>query len=216
MALTGLKLAERDASRGVLDSEQAGEDRRHGEGDARQSRRLRAAPLVRQASAEAREDNGKDKDGSERPCHARRRRGAAKATTALPVVERAELAPGWVVDEPIFCIGGRNRRSTRRLPTMLAEVLKKRGLGAKALPPEAISAGAYRLARQDRGQARLPVLSRSRQRSRADPLSGAALAAHPAQGTPSWSAFGPRRATRPPSRPMLETAEADAYATVIA
>ncbi len=31
-----------------------------------------------------------------------------KEDDVLPVVKREELAPGWVVDEPILCIGGRS------------------------------------------------------------------------------------------------------------
>jgi hypothetical protein len=57
-----------------------------------------------------------------------------------PVVERHELAPGWVVDEPILTIGGRSDLD-EAAASMLAEVLKKRGLNAKAHPVEAISAG---------------------------------------------------------------------------
>jgi predicted PurR-regulated permease PerM len=58
---------------------------------------------------------------------------------ALPIIERNELEPGWVVDEPILSIGGRSTLDEAAV-AMLAEVLKKRGLGAHVLPPEAISA----------------------------------------------------------------------------
>ena len=57
----------------------------------------------------------------------------------MKLVERSELAPGWVVDEPVLCIGGRTPLDGAAA-ALLAGVLKKRGLGAKALPPEAISA----------------------------------------------------------------------------
>jgi hypothetical protein len=56
-----------------------------------------------------------------------------------PVLERSELAPGWVVEEPILCIGGRNALAAAAAD-MLAGVLRKRGLGVKELGPEAISA----------------------------------------------------------------------------
>jgi hypothetical protein len=59
---------------------------------------------------------------------------------SLPVVERQQLAPGWVVDEPILTVGGRSDID-EAAASMLAEVLKKRGLNAKAHPVEAISAG---------------------------------------------------------------------------
>jgi predicted PurR-regulated permease PerM len=60
-------------------------------------------------------------------------------TEALPAIERDELAPGWVVEEPVISIGGRTALDAAAA-SMLAEALKKRGLGAKALAPEAISA----------------------------------------------------------------------------
>jgi hypothetical protein len=55
------------------------------------------------------------------------------------LIERNELAPGWVVDEPILSIGGRSMLDEAAV-AILAEVLKKRGLGVHVLPPEAISA----------------------------------------------------------------------------
>ena len=58
----------------------------------------------------------------------------------LPVVERSELAAGWVVDEPILSIGGRTALD-EAAAAVLAGVLKKRGLGAKVLELDAISAG---------------------------------------------------------------------------
>jgi hypothetical protein len=58
----------------------------------------------------------------------------------LPVVERNELAPGWVVDEPILSIGGRNALDAAAAD-MLAGVLRKKGLNVKEVGPEAISAG---------------------------------------------------------------------------
>ena len=69
---------------------------------------------------------------------------AALAKTAedeesLPVLQTHELAPGWEADEPILCIGGRSALD-EAAAAILAEVLKKRGLGTKTLGPEAISA----------------------------------------------------------------------------
>jgi hypothetical protein len=58
----------------------------------------------------------------------------------LQIVERSELAPGWVVDEPVLCIGGRTVLD-EAAAAMLAQVLEKRGLDAKLLPPDALSAG---------------------------------------------------------------------------
>jgi hypothetical protein len=45
------------------------------------------------------------------------------------LIERNELAPGWVVDEPILSIGGRSMLDEAAV-AIFAEVLKKRGLGA--------------------------------------------------------------------------------------
>ena len=54
VAIEGLKLAQQDAERGLLDADQA-ERERDGQGDAGQSFRFRAAPLVPQASPQGRE-----------------------------------------------------------------------------------------------------------------------------------------------------------------
>ena len=58
----------------------------------------------------------------------------------LPIVARSDLAPGWVVDEAVLAIGGRSPLD-EAAAAILAELLVKRGLTAKALPPEAINAG---------------------------------------------------------------------------
>ena len=70
--------------------------------------------------------------------------------------EDLELAPGWVVDESILCIGGRSALD-EAAAAILAEVLKKRGLGAKALGPNAISAA--HIASLARAEAKLVCLS---------------------------------------------------------
>jgi predicted PurR-regulated permease PerM len=46
---------------------------------------------------------------------------------------------GWDVDDPILSIGGRTSLD-EAAEAMLAGLLQKRGLGAKALPPETLSA----------------------------------------------------------------------------
>ncbi len=136
VAIEGLKLAQDDAERGLLDADQAermkatvkemldhlsdfeprrwfAKLRRKVEKDDKE-----AEPETGLASLEAAYE---DEDG------------------ALPV-QRHELAPGWVVDEPILSIGGRSDLD-EAAAAMLAEALKKCGLNAKAHPVEAISAG---------------------------------------------------------------------------
>jgi hypothetical protein len=132
----------------------------------------------------------------------------------LPVVERSELAPGWVVDEPILSIGGRSPLD-EAAAAILAEVLNKRGLATKALPAEAISAG--HIASLANTEAKLvclsylglgagPALIRYlvRRLRRILPEGVAILVCY-------WKEEGNKAATKA----MLETAEADAYATTL-
>lgn len=136
VVLAALRLAERDARRGQLDAEQAERvsdtikemldnladfeprrwfsKRRHKPDQAAEA----AGGL---ASLDAAENGGDE-------------------TETAPVIDRAELAPGWQVDEAVLCIGGRTELDGAAA-ALLAEVLKKRGLAAKALESEAISAG---------------------------------------------------------------------------
>jgi predicted PurR-regulated permease PerM len=134
VAMSGLKFAEHDARRGSLDAEQEEKieytvremvDNLADFEPRRWFSKLRHKPeteederggLATLAAAETDEDDEK------------------------LLVDRSELAPGWVVDEPILCIGGRNALDAAAAD-MLAGVLRKRGLGVKELGPEAISAG---------------------------------------------------------------------------
>ena len=58
----------------------------------------------------------------------------------LLMVEKDKLPEDWRVETPALCIGGRTRLD-EAAACMLAELLRKRGLGAECLGPEAISAG---------------------------------------------------------------------------
>jgi hypothetical protein len=216
VALAGLKLAEHDASRGALDEAQ--------------SERVAAtvkemlenlddfAPhrwfaKLRRKPDEAK--NGKtDKDGKdeEAPNGLASLEDAAEGEETLPKVERPELAPGWVVDEPILSIGGRTPLD-EATAAILAEVLKKRGLATKALSPEAISAG--HIASLANTEAKLVCLSYL------------GLGAGPAlirylvrrlrrilpQGTLIMVCYWNEEGNKAATKAMLETAEADAYAT---
>ena len=133
VALPALKLAERDARRGLLDDNQA----------------AKIAATVKEMLADLADFEPRRWFFTVRPKPTEEDAQGGLATLAvaeegkeddvLPVVKREELAPGWMVDEPIFCIGGRSALD-EAAAAILAEVLKKRGLGAKAFGPEAISA----------------------------------------------------------------------------
>jgi acyl-coenzyme A thioesterase PaaI-like protein len=130
------------------------------------------------------------------------------------VVERSELAPGWVVDQPILSIGGRSPPDEASAAIM-AEVMKKRGLATKALPAEAISAG--HIASLANTEAKLVCLSYL------------GLGAGPAlirylvrrlrrilpEGTLILVCYWNEEGNKAATKAMLETAEADAYATTL-
>jgi len=212
VALNGLKLAERDASRGALDEAQSErvaatvkemldnlsdfEPRRWFSKLRPKAEKVEETGLASLAATENGEDDA-DEAGN------------------LPVVERSELAPGWVVDEPILCIGGRSALD-EAAAAMLAEVLKKRGLGAKALSPDSISAG--HIASLAKTEAKLVCLSYL------------GLGAGPAlirylvrrlrrilpQGTPILVCYWSEEDDSAAAKALLETAEADAYAASLA
>jgi hypothetical protein len=136
VALGGLKLAEREDRRGLLDDEH----------EAKIVHTVKEM-LENLSDFEPRrwffklrlpsEKNGKDENGA--AGHASLAEDG-EANQDLPVVTRGELAAGWAVDEPILCIGGRSGLD-EAAAALLAAVLEKRGLGARALSPETLSAG---------------------------------------------------------------------------
>jgi predicted PurR-regulated permease PerM len=133
VVLGGLKLAERDARRGLLDAERAQRvsntvkemlenladfaPRRWFAKNHQKENDAKATGLASLKAAEAGEDEGET--------------GA---------IDRAELAPGWREDDAILCVGGRTPLD-EAAAALLAEILKRRGLGAKAPATEATSAG---------------------------------------------------------------------------
>jgi predicted PurR-regulated permease PerM len=207
VAMSGLKFAERDSRRGSLDAEQEEKieytvremlDNLADFEPRRWFSKLRHKPetaedeqggLASLAAAENGEDDEK-----------------------LPLVERHELAPGWVVDEPILCIGGRNALDAAAAD-MLAGVLRKRGLGAKELGPETISAG--------------HITTLARTEAKLVCLSYLGLGSGPAhirylvrrlrrilpQGTLILVCYWTDEDERASARELLQYAEADAYAT---
>ncbi len=214
VTLPALKLAERDASRSTLDAEQAEKvaatvkemlDNLATFEPRRWFAKLRRKPDHKKeeeatsglASLQAAEEGELEE---------------VDETGNLPVIERSELAPGWVVDEPILCIGGRTPLD-EAAADMLAEVLKKRGLGAKALAPEAIAAA--HIASLATSEAKLVVLSYLgfgtgpaviryvvRRLRRILP-----------EGTAILICLWAEEPEAPSVKALLETAEADAYAT---
>jgi predicted PurR-regulated permease PerM len=212
VALGGLKLAERDAARGALDVEQSD----------------RVAATVKEmldnledfephrwfTRRKRKPENGKNGKEEEAGLASLEAAAEDEEEHDLPKVERPELAPGWAVDEPVLAIGGRSPLD-EAAGAILAEILKKRGLATKALPPEEISAG--HIASLANTEAKLvclsylglgagPALIRYvvRRLRRILPSGTKILVCY-------WSDEGNKGATKA----MLETAEADAYATAL-
>ena len=206
VALPALKLAERDARRGLLDDDQA----------------AKIAATVKEMLADLADFEPRRWFFTVRPKPTEEDAQGGLATLAvaeegkeddvLPAVKREELAPGWVVDEPILCIGGRSALD-EAAAAILAEVLKKRGLGAKALGPEEISAA--HIASLASTEAKLVCLSYLglgtspahvrylvRRLRRILPSSTAILVCY-------WSDAD----EAPAAKELLKAAEADAYAT---
>jgi predicted PurR-regulated permease PerM len=135
VALSGLKLAERDAARGALGANQM----------------ERIATTVNEmlenlADFEPRRWFDKLRHKPEKPADeeaeglASLEAPAEEDADAEHVIPRDSLARGWHDDVPVLCIGGRSMLD-EAAGAMLAAVLAKRGLGAEALPPDEISAG---------------------------------------------------------------------------
>jgi hypothetical protein len=213
VALAGLKLAERDAGRGALDEAQS----------------ERVAATVKEmlenldefephrwfGKLRRKPENGKNgKEGKDEEGGFASVDAAAEEDAASLVVERPDLAPGWVVDEPILSIGGRSPLDEASA-AILAEVLNKRGLATNALPAEAISAG--HIASLANTEAKLVCLSYL------------GLGAGPAliryvvrrlrrilpQGTLIVVCYWNEEGNKAATKAMLETAEADAYAITL-
>jgi hypothetical protein len=211
VTLPGLKLAERDAIAGALDKEELD----------------KVAATVKEmlddlAEFEPRrwflnlrwkQNNGKEEgNGGLASLHAAGEGLTEAEAEQIKPIDRTELAPGWVVDEQVLCIGGRTSLD-EAAAAMLAGVLKKRGLAAKALPPETISAG--HIASLGETEAKLIVLSYLgigntpaviryvvRRLRRILP-----------EGTPILVCFWAGAQAPASLKALLDTAEADAYAT---
>jgi predicted PurR-regulated permease PerM len=63
----------------------------------------------------------------------------------IPVLEKAELAPGWQSEQPVLCIGGRTALD-EAIAIMLAQLCNAHGLAARVEAPEALlTANIFRL-----------------------------------------------------------------------
>jgi predicted PurR-regulated permease PerM len=211
VTLPGLKLAERDAIAGALDKEEID----------------KVAATVKEmlddlAEFEPRrwflklrwkQSNGKEEGAGGLASLNASEEGLTEAEAQqIKPIDRTELARGWVVDEQVLCIGGRTSLD-EAAAAMVAGVLKKRGLAAKALPPETISAG--NIATLGETEAKLIVLSYLgigntpaviryvvRRLRRILP-----------EGTPILVCFWAGAQVPASLKALLDTAEADAYAT---
>ncbi|ODA67832.1 AI-2 transport protein TqsA [Methyloligella halotolerans] len=98
-------------------------------------------PDEREVEREAAEhlDAQEDEEGLAHLLALEENRGLEDAHDLLTVA-KDKLPEDWQVETPALCIGGQTRLD-EAAAAMLAELLRKRGLGAEALGPEAISAG---------------------------------------------------------------------------
>ena len=149
VALKGLQLAERDFERGALDEENLKrmsttvKDIMDNLADFEPRRWFRKVePAEKKLDAET---------------------GLASLSTMdeveddlLPILETADLAPGWEDEESVLCIGGRTPLD-EAAAAMLAGLLKKHGLKSRLAESEAISAG--HIASLDAAKTKLVCLS---------------------------------------------------------
>ncbi|MFD0985591.1 AI-2E family transporter [Methyloligella solikamskensis] len=151
IAVGGLQLAQADYKRGTLETEQISRIANTVEevianlghlGPKRWFSVLRREdPDEREVEREAAEvvEEHEGEEGLAHLLALEEERGVDDAQDLL-MVEKDKLPKEWQVETPVLCIGGRTRLD-EAAGAMLAELLKKRGLGAEAIGPDAISAG---------------------------------------------------------------------------
>jgi hypothetical protein len=154
VALPALRLAEHDLARGSLDEEQTGKiaatvkemlDDLSGYEPHRWFAQLRRKP-----------ESEKDEEATTGLASLEAAAEGEDDEESVKLIERPELAPGWVVDKPVLVIGARTPLD-EAAGALLASILKKGGLGADALGPEMISPG--HIASLAQTEAKLVVLS---------------------------------------------------------
>ncbi len=124
VALPGLKLAQNDIVRGALDRVQ--------------SEKIKAA-VVEVVDDLVDQDDQKPVSETINDAEAAAALETVHdATPDLPVVERADLAPQWQGDRPVLCVAGRGPLD-EAAAIMLAQLLEKHGLGARAEGADAVA-----------------------------------------------------------------------------
>ena len=134
VVLGGLKLAERDARGGLLDAERA----QRVSDTVKEMLENLADFAPRRWFAKNHQKEKDDKAAHGLASLKAAESGEGEGETAA--IDRATLAPGWREDDAILCVGGRTPLD-EAAAALLAEILKRRGLGAKAPATEATSAG---------------------------------------------------------------------------
>lgn len=203
VALGGLELAEQDASRGTLGTDQA---QRVAETVTEILDNLQDfAPRRWFSRLRKKTDRTDDEPAGER-------RNAANAEDEDEATPPLPLLPGWDTGTPILCIAGRSKLD-EAAAAMLAAVLSKRGLKADVLPHSAISAS--------------EITGLSERRAKLVCISYLGFGSGPAQirylvrrlrrilpaGTTILVAYWERDETRETVDSLLELVRADAYAT---
>jgi predicted PurR-regulated permease PerM len=154
VALPALRLAEHDLTRGSLDEEQTEKisatvkemlDDLSGYEPRRWFAHLRRKP-----------EHAKDEEAATGLASLEAAAEGDGDEESIKLIERSELAPGWVVDKPVLCIGARTPLD-EAAGALFASILKKGGLGADALGPEMISPA--HIASLAQTEAKLVVLS---------------------------------------------------------
>jgi predicted PurR-regulated permease PerM len=124
VALPGLKLAQNDIVRGTLDRVQ--------------SEKIKAA-VVEVVDDLVDQDDQKPVSETINDAEAAAALETVHdATPDLPVVKRADLAPQWQGDKPVLCVAGRGPLD-EAAAIMLAQLLEKHGLGARAEGADAVA-----------------------------------------------------------------------------
>ena len=174
VALKGLQLAERDFERGALDEENL----------------KRINTTVKEimddlADFEPRRWFRKVEPVEKKEDAEEAQTGLASLSTMdeadeepLPILEPADLAPGWEEEGSVLCIGGRTPLD-EAAAAMLAGLLNKHGLKARVAESETSFGRQHRFSRSGQSQARLPVVSRHWKQLCPGTLSRAAAPAHP-------------------------------------
>jgi predicted PurR-regulated permease PerM len=136
VALKALQLAERDSERGALDMENLEcisltvQEIMENLSDFEPRRWFRKVePVEKKADAEEAQTGLASLSAMDEA-----------ENDSLPILEPADLAPGWQDERSVLCIGGRTPLDDAAA-IMLAGLLEKHGLKARALDHEAISAG---------------------------------------------------------------------------